>query len=206
MRAKYLLCVAITLCLFTAIPVSADTVLYTNGAINGTLAGYSFSSISGWEVTNSFTISQPSIVNRASFGAWLLGGDTLTSVDWLITSDAFAGTTYGSGTVNPTDAYQSSFYGYDIYSESFSTGNVALAAGTYWFELLNGITQNTNNVYWDENDGASIAYQYASGEIRSESFTLYQSIDSPAVPEPTALLLLGTGIVGIGLSVLRRRK
>jgi hypothetical protein len=64
-------------------------------------------------------------------------------------------------------------------------------------------------VYWDENSGAgcksigcpSQASESAVGTIASEAFTI---IGTAATPEPSSILLFGSGILGLA-GVLRRK-
>ena len=80
-------------------------------------------------------------VTGFDFTVWAYPGDTALTVDWSITSDAFVGTTYGSGTVSLSSSFISSNqYGYDIDQLSATGLNVALGAGTYWLNLQNATT------------------------------------------------------------------
>ena len=53
---------------------------------------------------------------------------------------------------------------------------------------------------WDQNSGLSQAYDDAVGAIPSEAFY----IDGTATPEPSSIMLFGSGILGLA-GVLRRR-
>lgn len=65
-------------------------------------------------------------------------------------------------------------------------------------------------VYWDENSGPSQASENSVGTIPSESFTLLgtngttTSTTGGTVPEPTTVMLFGSGILGLA-GVLRRK-
>jgi len=59
-------------------------------------------------------------------------------------------------------------------------------------------------VYWDENSGPSQAFQNTLGSIPSESFTITGIISEGTTPEPSSILLFGSGILGLA-SILRRR-
>src|SRR5271157_2672615 len=86
-----------------AVPASAGPViLYDNTvpANTGNLENWQINS--GYEETDSFTLSLSSTVTGADFVVWLNPGDTLSSVDWLITTGPVSGTTEGSGTASPT--------------------------------------------------------------------------------------------------------
>src|SRR5664279_3936577 len=56
-------------------------------------------------------------------------------------------------------------------------------------------------IYWDENSGPSTAYENTLGSIPSEAFTLYAS---GTTPEPSSIMLFGSGILGLA-GALRRR-
>jgi hypothetical protein len=116
----------------------------------------------------------------------------------------------------------------DVYTYSASIAPVSLSAGTYFFTLQTGTmspTSNTNDgINWDENDGSSIGYEswlesngYGSigdfdcnvegycnvsgGDALTggETFTFTNT-----TPEPSSLLLFGTGVVGLA-GMLRRK-
>ena len=67
-------------------------------------------------------------------------------------------------------------------------------------------------MYWDENSGPSSASENAYGTIPSEAFTVLGASSTTtttttgggSVPEPSTLMLLGSGIFGV-MSVVRRR-
>ena len=124
------------------------------------------------------------------------------------------GTTLGSGTAsgaNLTDQFISTNqFGYDIDKITASGLNVGLNAGTNWLNLQNAVVPSGDPVYWDENGGVgcqspgypSQAYEISVGTIPSEAFTIYGSISS--TPEPSSIMLFGSGILGLA-GVLRRR-
>ena len=72
--------------------------------------------------------------------------------------------------------------------------NVGIGAGTYWLELSNGVTTDALYLFWDKNDGPSLANAIPGGVIGSEAFTVYGS----KVPVPPSALLLGSGLLGLG--------
>jgi len=194
------------LCLaLAAIPAWAN---YENGPINGTTDGWTINF--GYIVSDTFVDS--GTVSGFAFGVWLFPGDTLTSVDWSITSDENSGTVYGSGTAsgaNLTDKFISSNqYGYNIDLITVTGLSVGLEGGTYWLNLQNASVASGDPVYWDENSGAgcqsngcpSNASESALGTIPSEAFT----VTTGTVPEPSSVMLFGSGILGLA-GLLRRR-
>src|SRR5208283_2640850 len=95
-----------------AVPALAQ---YDNGPINGTTDAWTINF--GYIVSDSY-VSDGSTVTGFSFGVWEFPGDTMSSVQWSITSGENGGTLYGSGTAsgaNLTDKFVSTNqYGYDI--------------------------------------------------------------------------------------------
>jgi len=200
------------LCLaLAAIPAWAD---YDNGPINGTTDGWTINF--GYIVSDTF-VSDGSTVTGFYFGVWEFPGDTLSSVDWSITSGENSGTVYGSGTAsggNLSDSFVSSNqYGYNIDHIRVTGLNVSVTSGTtYWLNLQNAAVPSGDPVYWDENSGAgckssgcpSSASESALGTIASEAFTVNISGSGGMTPEPSSIMLFGSGI--LGLAGLLRRK
>src|SRR5271165_5095874 len=145
----------IILCLaLAAVPALAQT-LYDNGPINGGVDAFNISY--GFVVSDSFTLSANSTVGGFALGTWEFPGDTLSSLDWSITSLENGGTMFGSGTVsgkNLTDQlYFVNQYGYDVDRVTATGLNVALHGETYWLNLNNAQVPNNDPVAWDENSG-----------------------------------------------------
>ncbi len=134
---------------------------------------------------------------------WEFPGDTMSTVDYTITQTE-NGTGVGQ-TVNVTDKYISTNqYGYNIDAISFNSA-IPLSAGTYWLNLYNATVPSGDPVYWDENSGPSAALrasESAVGTIPSEAFTI--NMNTGTVPEPSSIMLFGSGI--LGLAGLLRRK
>ena len=116
-------------------------------------------------------------VTGFTFSVWLYSGDTLTSVDWLITDSAFGGNTEASGTATgstlSTTFAGTNIYGYDVYTVTVSLdSSVTLAAGTYWLQLQNAVTAWNSYAFWGESDGPSQANESGYGGIGSEVFSI----------------------------------
>ncbi len=196
---------------------------YDNGPINGNTDAWTIND--GYIVSDTFTAGYarygPDQVSGFSFGVWELSGDTMTSVDWSITSGENSGMTFGSGTATKsggtlTDAFISTnWYGFDIDLIAVSGLSVNVTGGTtYWLNLQNAVVTNGDLVYWDENSGAfcgglngtgqgcpSQASENTIGTIAGEAFTVQGALYSP---EPSSIVLFGSGILGVA-GVLRRK-
>ena len=200
------------LCL-AAVPAVGQAIIYSNGPINGSFDAWTINS--GFVVSDSFTVSNGApAVDGINFGAWLFVGDVLESVQVSITSSEFGGTTFFNQVVNFTQSgCYSNQYGLNVCEESGSISPlVNLAAGTYWLNLANAVVNTGDPVYWDENSGPSSASENSVGTIPSEAFTILGLISSTSsttssggtVPEPSSIMLFGSGILGLA-GVLRRR-
>jgi len=138
----------------------------------------------------------------------------MLSVDWSITSSENGGTVFGSGTAsgnNLTDKFLSANqFGYYINEITVTGLNASVTSGTtYWLNLQNAVIQTGDPVFWDENSGVgcmskgcpSLASDSSYGTIASESFTIN---GGGSTPEPTSIMLLASGALGLA-GVLRRK-
>src|SRR5271157_409096 len=88
------------LCLtLAAVPAWAQNWSYDNGPINGTTDAWTINF--GYIVSDTFTAPSGSTVTGFSFGVWEFSGDSLTSLQWSITSAENGGTVYASGVATP---------------------------------------------------------------------------------------------------------
>ncbi len=145
-----------------------DGVLYSNGPINGNTDGWTINF--GFAVSDTFT-TDGSQITGLQFGAWLFPGDVLQRAEVLIGSSEYANDLFDQ-TVNFTQSGNCPIntYGYAICTESSSfTPNVG--AGTVWVTLQNAVVNNGDPLYWDENEGPSLASENSVGTIPSEAFS-----------------------------------
>jgi hypothetical protein len=198
----------IVLLALVAVPVFAQNDIYDNGATNGTTDGWTINF--GFAVSDSFTLAAASNVTGLNFAAWTTPGDVLQTAEVSITSSEFGGTSYFDQTVSFTQSgCVANQYGYNVCTESSSFAGPTLNAGTYWLNLQNASVNTGDPVYWDENSGPSSASENSIGTIPSESFTLLGSgstttTTTGTTPEPSSILMLGSGILGVA-GLLRRK-
>ena len=156
-----------------------------------------------------FTTTQNATVTELQFGAWLTPGDVLESVEVVVSSEEYGGTTYTDQVANVTQSGCSmNQFGFNVCLESASLTGFNLNAGTYWLNLENGVVNTGDPVYWDENDGPSAASEGSLGTIPSESFTQPGAGSTTGTtgttPEPSSIMLFGSGILGL-TGILRRK-
>jgi len=146
-------------------------------------------------------------VEGLSIVTWNYPGDSLTNVEMQLGSTSF-GTDYKDEILTPSTSTSlgSNQYGYSLEEYGFTFSNVQVPNGTSWITLSNGNTGLGNPIYWDENSGSSSAYWNSLGSIPSESFTLTGTTNGPppTTPEPSSIMLFGSGILGLA-GVLRRK-
>ncbi len=185
------------------VPAAAQD-LYNNGPTDGQTLGWTINF--GFGVSDQFTFGADTTMNGIQFAAWLFPGDVLQTVDVSITSSEFGGTSFFDGTVRFTAGTCFSNGGFNVCNESGSITPTALAAGSYWLNLDNGVVANGDPVYWDQNSGPSLASQSSLGTIPSESFSLDGACSAgksspncgpppPTSPEPGSFLLFGSGVM-----------
>jgi hypothetical protein len=197
------LCLAVT-------PAIAQNDIYDNGPPNGNIDAWTINN--GFFVSDSFILHSTSQVTGLDFTAWLFPGDVLESAEVSISSNPVSGTFYFDATINFTQSgCVANDFGFNVCLEqSDSFNGPILNAGTYWLNIQNAVVRSGDPVYWDENDGPSSAADSSLGSIASEAFTLLgghgteTTSTTGTTPEPSSILLIGTGILGVA-AVLRRR-
>ena len=212
------------LCL--ALTASAGTTFYNDGAIDGNdngffISGPNFPNPAGsvQDISNGFVSAASGPANRLEFGEWIASGIAPSSISYELGTSAF-GTDLGSGTIaqnagNSHFLFANSF-GYDIYDVTIPITSATLAAGnTYWVSLSNATDAgNSGTEAWDLPNGGSggpatcnfrqSGTNYGDCGLGGEAFTLTGQTNPTTTPEPSSILLFGSGILGLA-GVLRRK-
>jgi hypothetical protein len=203
------------LCSVLCVPAFAD--LYNNGPTNGTNGAYF---IDASQVSDSFTtiVCGECGILMTSFDValWVPRGATPLTVDWAVGTSSFGGDlAHGGGSWSSLTLLCTSGqpfnggvcgggFGYDVYDANMATPNINLDMGnTYWLTLSNATDNFGGRDAWDINSGPSMAYHNSLGSVPSESFTVNGQIFF-GVPEPSSILLFGSGCFGL-IGLLRRK-
>jgi hypothetical protein len=191
----------------------ADT-LYNNGGFNGNIDGWSIDY--GFAVSDSFTVPDGSTIQDFHLAYWTAAGNQMTSVDMAFGSTSFGGTynTYG---VSGSTLLGTNNFGFAVYQSDITSGISTPWSGSGYVSLQNactagGCSAGEAQIFWDENNGGSTAYENTLGSIGSEAFTLTGSTGTTTTtttttgttPEPSSIMLFGSGILGLA-GVLRRK-
>ena len=213
MKMRITLLSLLALCLAVVPAMAAD---YNNGPVNGQVDAWTINF--GFSVTDSVQLSGQ--VTGLDFYAWVIPGDTITNVEVQFGSAAFGNNLY-DGFVQLTQSNCSTNqFGYNVCMESGSFSGPTLN-GNAWLTLQNANVPSGDPVYWDENSGVgctspgcpSSAQENSIGTIPSEAFTVIgggttsttsSTTTSGTTPEPSSILLFGSGILGLA-GVLRRK-
>src|SRR5664279_1369081 len=114
-----------------------------------------------------------------------------------IGSTSFGGSTQ---TLNFTNTFlATNSFGFSLYQADSSLPFDIPWSGAGYLTLSNACTTSgcsvSTLIYWDENSGPSTAYENTLGSIPSEAFTLTGLTGT--TPEPSSILLFGSGILGL---------
>jgi hypothetical protein len=208
-----LLALCVTLAAVPAMAQGNPTV-YDNGPVNGEVDAWTINL--GFAVSDTFHLSSGATLTGLDFWAWLEPFDTATSVEVAIGTGGYFTNDVMDTTVSliQSNCFSNNF-GFDVCNEHASLSGLELAAGNYFLTLENAATVEGYPVYWDENSGVgcmsngcpSSAQENTLGTVPSEAFTLSQQVSTTSTsstPEPSSVMLFGSGILGLA-GVLRRK-
>jgi hypothetical protein len=209
------------LCL--ALTASAQ-IIYSEGPIDGRdnaipMTGPNLPNFLGTvqDVSNGFVAADSGAPDTFEFGEWIVNGLTPSSISYELGTTPF-GADLGSGTVAQNTStnhflFTNNSYGFDVYDVTISITSGAMTAGnTYWVSLSNADDPaHSATEVWDIPNagygGPAICNFRQSGinfgncGFGGESFTLSAG---PPVPEPSSIMLFGSGILGL-VGVLSRK-
>jgi hypothetical protein len=211
------------LCL--ALTVSAQTIIYSEGPIDGTtnsffVTGPNLPNFLGsvQDISNGFVAANTAAATHLEWGEWSVGAPT--SFAYSLSASAF-GNELGGGTVaqnagNSTLLFTNA-YGYGVYDVKVGITPVAMTAGnTYWLSISNATdAANDETQGWDipgypVGGPATCNFRqsgtnYGGCGVGGESFTLSGgTVPPPSTPEPSSIMLFGSGILGLA-GILRRK-
>ena len=214
------------LCLALAAPAFATTTFVSSGPIDGNdnaffITGPNNANFLGsvQDISDGFASSGSGTPDTLEFGIWVASGNTPNTISYEIGTDAF-GTQLGSGTVG-LNGGNSHFlftngFGYDVYDITIPVTSGAMTSGNeYWLSLSNANDSgNSGSMAWDIPNGGSgtggitcnfrqSGTNFGDCGLAGESFTLSGG-GQTGVPEPSSIMLLGSGILGFA-GVLRRK-
>jgi hypothetical protein len=216
------------LCLALSVPVFAGTLVYDDGPINGTSNSLFIDGVGGpfgQSISDGFTPVNNFTGNiTVTFGEWVASGTHPTGVSYGIGTQNFGGTITAATGFTSTllctngSAYNGGIcaggFGYDVYESSF-TASGSFSTGAEAWLTLTGATDSGGTGFngWDFFNGPATC-DFEVGTIvpgggsscgfNGEAFTITTAGGTGTTPEPSSILLFGSGILGLA-GVLRRK-
>jgi hypothetical protein len=169
-----------------------------------------------WNITSLFTNNLSDLHPNGAY--WELRAGMLEGNGGTLIASGFGSTGAGTFTWTPTTR---SGFGYDEYQAHVTGLSVNLGPGMYWESVVPqsldeaGRSFNTNTFTRPSGIGTQISDQqffdsaffgasFANANSQGVFHTFSSGIDGYEVPEPSSLLMLGSGVAGLA-GLLRRR-
>jgi hypothetical protein len=210
--------------LVLCLALAASAQIYSEGPIDGNdnaffVTGPNLPNFLGsvQDISNGFVAATSGAASHLEWGEWSVGAPT--SFSYELGSAAF-GTDIGSGTVGQTAGNSTLLFtngfGYGVYDVKVGITSAAMTAGsTYWLSISNATdASNDGTQGWDIPNGGSggpatcnfrqSGTNFGNCGLGGESFTLSGGTPPPNTPEPSSIMLFGSGILGLA-GVLRRK-
>ena len=173
----------------------------------------------GQSISDGFVAAASGSGAEVYFGEWVPAGTVPTGVTWAIGNNNFSGPlTAAAGFGTTLDCLNGApgceDFGYDVYVSHFSISGTSFTSGNnYWLTLTNATdSQSSGFDGWDLSSPGPATCDVEHGAIvpgggvacgfAGESFTITGG--TPTTPEPSSILLFGSGILGLA-GVLRRK-
>ena len=206
MKLRFASLSLLAICLLAAVPAFAnDVTLYPNGTVTSSGGAHDYNIKSPYSVSDPFTVVD-SDIETLSIEYWDHSNTVfLNTVQMALGSTAFSGSfetltalsnTLQSGTANS--------HGYYLVVADFTFPSIDWINGG-WITLENATIGTGGTVLWDASDASLDAYNSSNGGVtKTAVYGETFSLDGDITPEPSSLLLLGSGMLGLA-GMLRRK-
>jgi hypothetical protein len=152
-------------------------------------------------------------ITSTSFDLWVNSANSVTGIDWAITSSPFlgvlaSGTSTGFSSTWVTSTLATAEHQM-IEQITINIPTLSLDTGTYWLQLDNAVTALPGGAFWDESDGSSQGEMMwlPSSSLEhlpdSETFRIEGNV---VTPEPSSYLLLCSGLASLAGLIRRKHK